>query len=40
MAREEGIEPPTKRLTAACSTAELLPNVKTKYQRNVTVDKA
>ena len=26
MAREEGIEPPTKRLTAACSTAELLPN--------------
>ena len=28
MAREEGIEPPTKRLTAACSTAELLPNTK------------
>jgi hypothetical protein len=26
MAREEGIEPPTRRLTAACSTAELLPN--------------
>ena len=26
MAQEEGFEPPTKRLTAACSTAELLLN--------------
>lgn len=29
MAREEGIEPPTRRLTAVCSTAELLPNTGT-----------
>jgi hypothetical protein len=26
MAQEEGFEPPTKRLTAACSTTELLLN--------------
>ena len=27
MAREEGFEPPTNRLTADCSTTELLPNM-------------
>lgn len=26
MAQEEGLEPPTERLTAACSTTELLLN--------------
>lgn len=30
MAQEEGFEPPTKRLTAACSTTELLLNVRSK----------
>lgn len=27
MAPEEGFEPPTQRLTAACSTTELLRNI-------------
>ncbi len=28
MAQEEGFEPPTSRLTAGCSTTELLLNIK------------
>lgn len=34
VAREEGIEPPTRRLTAACSTAELLPTKDKAEQSN------
>lgn len=32
MAQEEGFEPPTKRLTAACSTTELLLSSKVRTE--------
>ena len=40
MAQEEGFEPPTKRLTAACSTTELLLNNWNLYTYSIFFPKA